>query len=251
MTTKTMRKPLSLAALLGLLVLTGCGADDTKPSAVDNRPEVTTSASPTAKTEDDAAAEVKAPTTQVDPVDVEIPEEVTDAYGQVNAETLAPSAIEFVSLMDGQADLQRVDKNLDKVEPAFQSVVKPHMTPDAYSELWKAITSKDGTSVVAMWAGDASVEVGGRTYTLTENPWTFNYGEPLIEDVPKASVPTVRYSQTVDYLLPVTAEDGSEQRLTTRVTRSYTLQPGPAEGWIVNGIWTSVPTPYKVMEVAR
>ena len=228
MTAKIMRKPLGMAALLGLLVLTGCGADDTRPSAVDNRPEATTSASPTATAEDDAAADVKAPTTQVNSADVEIPEEITDAYGQVNAETLAPSAIGFVSLM-----------------------VKPHMTPDAYSELWKAITSKDGTSVVAMWAGDASVEVSGTTYTLTEDLWKFNYGEPLIEDVPKASVPTVRYSQTVDYLLPVTAEDGSEKRLTTRVTRSYTLQPGPGEGWIVNGIWASAPAPFKVLEVAR
>lgn len=251
MSTKTLRKPLGVTALLGLLLLTGCGAADIDNPAIDARPDVTTSVSPSPKVDDDAAAEDLRMNSEVDPADVEIPEDVADAYGQANAETLASSATGFVSLVDGQVALQRSGADLAKTEPAFQAMVKPHMTPDAYSELWKAITSVGGTSVVAMWTGDASVEVDGTTYTLTEDPWAFNYGEPLIEDVPQASVPTVRYSQTVDYRIPVTAEDGSEQRLNTRVTRSYTLQPGPDEGWIVNGIWASVPTPYKVLEVAR
>lgn len=257
---------LGVGALLAALLLTGCAQGETSGSGLGDAANPSASAYQSASPAGDAGEDSglnggsgsnggkegsdQGLRSEVAPESVEIPEEVAEAWGAENVKTLATSATDFVRLTDSQTEFQKPGFSVEKASTALRSVLKPSMEPDAFADLQEQLNSKAGTSIVPMWAGKESVEVGGQEWTPTGEPWVFNYGQPLVEDVEPRdadSIPGVRYSQTTTYYVPVTSKDGATARLSTTVTRAYTLVPGPEKGWRVTGIWASQPTTYSLI----
>lgn len=245
MTAKIMSKPLGIAALLGLLVLTGCGADDTNPSVTDNRPEVTTSASPSPMATNPVTMTQNGTTSATINTDkVEVPEEVVTAYGKARTQLLPETANKTVLLLDSFADLQKPGADIPALEKAWKGSIGAALDPDTRDELWTDIADEDGSGLVPVWSGDETVTVDGTDYIVSGQPWVLQYGEPLIEDNPDEGDPlamsTVKYSQIVRSYIPVKDAAGAEHTIATDRTRAIDFLPGyEGQEWIVKGIWAS------------